>query len=116
MTRHLAATWLIGKKVRLRALEAADVPLLRRFGLPVNPKGTVFIVQTLAGRDVGTIGFAASGPQAAIGISMPEKRYFSAGHAADALCVLRAGMFKSQPLVRIEALVPNDVAATLRAY
>jgi hypothetical protein len=113
---QLPATWLVGRKVRLRPLETQDVPRLRRFGLAVDAKATPFIVQTHAGDDVGALGFLIDGPQAAISVAFADRRSLIDGYAADALRVMCSGAFRSLPLVRIEALVPAEDDACLSAY
>jgi RimJ/RimL family protein N-acetyltransferase len=112
----LPVTWLSGKKVRLRPLETEDVPLLRKFGLPLGSRGTIFIVQTFDGHDIGTLGFAIRGRQAAVGLNMDSKRRWTDGSAAEALGLMRMGAFRSQPLVRMEALVRVDQPVVMSAY
>ena len=116
MAKPLPVTWLAGKRVRLRPLETEDVPLLRRFGLPLGSRGTIFIVQTTKGRDIGTLGFAIRGRQAAIGLNMDSKRRWTDGSAAEALRLMREGAFLSQPLVRMESLVRVDQPVVLAAF
>src|SRR5690348_11702994 len=95
----LAPTWLAGKKVRLRPLETLDVPLFRSFRLAADPKAIGFIVQTLAGRDIGALALSIEGPQAAITVGVSSRRHWSDGSAADALRVMWSGAFRSLPLV-----------------
>ena len=116
MKRTLPTTWLVGKKTRLRPLETADVPLLARFGLPLHSRGVVFIVQTLAGRDIGALGFLLRGRHAAVGLNLPSKKAWSDGTAADALRTIRDGVYRASPIVRLEALVPVDRKPMLAAY
>lgn len=111
----LPATWLVGKLVRLRPIEAADVRLVRRFGLPVAPTGIVFIVQTTAGRDIGTIGIDVHGSRASIGAKLPAARWVD-GCAAQALRLLLRGAMRVLPLIRVEAMVLADDAIRLRAF
>jgi len=110
------ATWLAGKKTRLRPLEPHDVPQFRRYKLSVDPKAIGFIIQTIAGKDIGALALAIEGPQAAIAIAVADRRRFRDGSAADALRVMWSGAFRSLPLVRIEALVLADDDAALEAY
>jgi hypothetical protein len=110
------ATWLAGKKTRLRPLEAQDVPQFRRYKLAVDPKAIGFMVQTHAGRDIGALALSIEGPQAAIAIAVANRRHLSDGSASDALRVMCSGAFRSLPLVRVEALVLADDLAALRAY
>lgn len=112
----LPATWLVGDKTRLRPLEPQDVPRFRRYKLAIDPKAMGYIVQTSEGRDIGALGLSILGPHAAIAIAFGERRRFGDGSAADALRVMCAGAFRSQPLVRIEALVPSNAAAQLVAF
>ncbi|HXW77808.1 MAG TPA: GNAT family protein [Candidatus Eremiobacteraceae bacterium] len=110
---NLPATWLAGRKVRLRPIETDDRTVLRRFGLPVTTAGSAFIIQTREGKDVGVIGFDMRAARASIGLRVLPARWRD-GVAADALRVMRAGIFKSLPLIRLEALVPsNDIPALL---
>lgn len=113
---ELPATWLVGRKIRLRPLETDDVPLLRRFRLAFDPKAMGFIVQTAAGKDIGALGLTVEGPHAAISVAIADRRFMADGCAADALNVMCTGAFRSMPLVRIEALVRADDAVMLRAY
>src|SRR4030081_3185045 len=78
---QLPATWLVGRKVRLRPLETQDVPRLVRFGLAVDAKATPFIVQTHAGDDIGVLGFLIDGPQAAISVAFADRRSLISGYA-----------------------------------
>ena len=114
--RALPATWLVGKRTRLRPLEIDDVPLLGRFGLPLHTRGSIYIVQTLAGRDIGTLGFVLRGRSAAIGLNLESPRHWSDGSAADALRTMRLGVRKSQPIVRLEALVRSDRRSAVAAF
>lgn len=114
--KTLPATWLIGRKVRLRPLEARDVPRLRRYRLAVDPKATAFIVQTAAGRDIGALGLTIDGPHAGITIAFESHRRYRDGCAAEALRVMSDGVFRSLPLVRIEALVRAGDQAALAAH
>jgi RimJ/RimL family protein N-acetyltransferase len=110
------ATWLAGKKTRLRPLEAQDVPQFRRYKLAIDPKAIGFIVQTHAGRDIGALALSIEGPQAAIAIAVADRRHLSDGLASDALRVMWSGAFRSLPLARIESLVLADDPALLSAY
>jgi RimJ/RimL family protein N-acetyltransferase len=116
MKTPLPVTWLKGKKTRLRPVETEDVPLLSRFGLPLGRRGTVFIVQTSAGRDIGTLGYSLRGRHAMVGLHLDSKKWWSDGTATDALRVFRRGVLLSQPLVRMEALVEVDDDVAVSAY
>lgn len=115
----LTPTWLVGRKTRQRALEAEDVPLLRRCRLAIDQRANAFVVQTLEGRDIGALAVLVSGPHASVAIGFTDDRRFTDGAAVDALHVICEGLTRSLPLVRIEALVAvsNDKAvdAYLRA-
>lgn len=116
MRQKLPATWLVGKVVRLRPLESEDVPLLRRYGIPVDAKGTIFIIQTHAGKDVGAIGMAVRGWHASVGVRLRGKAQWRDGTAADALRLIRRGAFRSMPLVRMDAILAAKDVEALRAY
>ena len=115
-TRTLPATWLVGRKTRLRPLETADVPMLKRFGLSVDPAASGFIVQTLDGADIGAVGLLIEGPHASVTVAFDHATRFSDGSARDALQVMCTGAFRSAPLERLEALVEARNAAAVRAY
>ena len=114
--RSLPATWLVGKKTRLRPLEAEDVPMLRRFGLTVDPAATGFIIQTLGGVDIGALGLLTLGPHASVAVAFEDEQHYASGAATDALRVICDGAFRSAPFVRVEALVDAADQAAVRAY
>ena len=118
MKRHpeLPATWLVGSKTRLRALEPVDVPLLRRCRVAVDPEARGFIVQTIDGVDVGVLTLLVSGPHAAIAIGFLDDARFKDGSAADALRVMSAGVMRSMPIERVEALVPARLTQAVEAH
>ena len=113
---RLPATWLVGRKTRLRALEADDVPLLRRSKLAFDPKARGFVVQTLDGRDIGALAVLVSGPHAAVTIGFADAGRYADGSAADALAVIRTGLPRALPVMRIEALVSVADVRVVAAY
>lgn len=138
----LPATWLVGKKVRLRPIEPTDVPLLQRWRddgpalewlnrqLPpsagavaewaarasVDPDMPAFILQTRRGRDIGTIGLRVYGARAVLGIGIYDERYWNRGFGQDAVEVLVDGAFRVLPLQRIELTVYPDNRRAIRCY
>jgi hypothetical protein len=112
----LPATWLTGKRVRLRPLEPRDVPQFRRYRLAADTKAIAYIVQTKQGIDIGALGLSIGGPHAALAVAFDDRRRLIDGCASDALRVMSSGAFRSLPLVRIEAIVPVDDAPLVRAY
>jgi RimJ/RimL family protein N-acetyltransferase len=112
---ELPATWLVGKRVRLRPIEAADVRFVRRVGLPVAPSGIVLIVQTMAGRDIGTVGIDVHGSRGSIGAKLSAARWAD-GCAAEALRLLMRGAMRALPLIRVDAMVLADDGLRLRAF
>ena len=112
---QLAATWLVGGSVRLRPLEASDVPKWRHYRVTADPRASAFIIQTKSGRDVGALALLVEGPLAAISVSSPDGPA-TAQYVAESLRVMCEGAFRSQPLVRIEALVSMADARARRAY
>ena len=112
----LPATWLVGRKTRLRPLEATDVPKLSRYGLRIDRNAVGFIVQTHDGVDIGALGLVVQGPQASVAIAFQRREHFEDGSASDALRVIRDGVRRSQPIERIEALVDATERAALRAF
>lgn len=101
--------------MRLRPVEAADVRFVTRVGLPVAPSGIVLIVQTKAGRDIGTVGIDVRGSRASIGVELPASRWAD-GCAAEALRLLTKGAMRALPLIRVDAIVPADDTIRLRAF
>jgi RimJ/RimL family protein N-acetyltransferase len=88
---------------------------VRRIGLPVAPTGIVFIVQAMAGRDIGTVGIDVHGSRASIGAKLPAARWAD-GCAAEALRLLMRGAMRAMPLIRVDAMVPADDGIRLRAF
>src|SRR5438552_7321400 len=112
---QLAVTWLVGRSVRLRPLEARDVPKWRHYRVTADPRASAFIIQTNDGRDVGALALLIEGPQAAISINSPDGAA-TARFVSEALRVMCAGAFRSQPLVSIDSLVSMADARARRAY
>jgi len=142
LEQSLPATWLVGRKVRLRPIEPADVPLLQRWRndgpalewlnrqLPlsaatvaewaaqasVDPQMPAFIIQTLGGRDIGTAGLRVYGARATLGIGIYDDAFWNRGFGQDTVEVLVDGAFRVMPLQRIELTVfPGNVRA-IRCY
>ena len=113
---ELAPTWLVGKKTRLRALEAEDVPLLKRCRLAIDPAARGFVVQTLDGLDIGVLGVLVSGPHVAVAVGFVDDVRYADGCAADALRVICSGLPRALPVVRIEALVLARAARSIEAH
>src|SRR5579872_4793037 len=139
---NLPATWLIGKKVRLRPIEPKDVPMLQRWRdegpalewlnrpLPlsapsvadwaarasIDPEMPTFVIQTFQGRDIGTAGLRVHGARAILGIGIYESRFWDSGYGQDAVEVLVDGAFRVLPLQRIELTVFPDNRRALRCY
>jgi RimJ/RimL family protein N-acetyltransferase len=140
--KKLPATWLVGKKVRLRPIEPEDVALLQRWRddgpalewlnkqLPlsgaavaewaaraaVDPDMPAFIIQTLAGRDIGTAGLRTYGARAILGIGIYSRRFWNRGFGQDAVTVLVDGAFRVLPLQRIELTVLPDNARAIGCF
>ncbi|MBV8081787.1 MAG: GNAT family N-acetyltransferase [Candidatus Eremiobacteraeota bacterium] len=140
--RKAAPTWLVGQKVRLRPIEPDDVEMLQRWintsparefifrRLPVsfeqerdwaanaavNPNTPGYVIQTLAGADVGTISLHIEGARATLGIAIYEQRYWARGLGTDAVRVLVDAAFRTRPLVRIELTVLPDNARAIACY
>ena len=140
--RALAPTWLVGAKVRLRAIEPEDVPMLLRWfnespardwlmtRLPlsranerawaasaaISPATPTFIIQTKSGKDIGVTGLTLHGARAELGISLHEPRYWGSGYGTDAVRTLVDGGFRALPLLRIELLVYPDNERAIRCY
>lgn len=115
-TDHVRATWLVGRKTRIRPLETVDAPLLKRFGLVIQPQATAYIIQTVRGRDIGAMTLLVNGPQAALALAFADRTRFTDGSAADALRVMAVGAMRYLPLERIEALVLASHQAVVHAY
>lgn len=111
-----APTWLVGKKTRLRALEAADVPFFRRCRLTIDPQAWGLVVQTLDGRDIGVLGVLVDGPHAAVAIGFVDDVSYGDGSAADALAVICGGLPRAMPIQRIEALVAVAASKSVDAH
>ncbi len=140
--KALPATWMLGKKVRLRPIEPEDVPLLHRWinasaalewlqrRLPLtrraeqawaaraatDPQMPTFIIQTRRGVDIGVSGLQLEGARATLGIAIHEPQYWSRGFGQDAVEVLVNGAFRVLPLQRIELLVLPDNLRAIRCY
>jgi ribosomal-protein-alanine N-acetyltransferase len=141
-SRALPPTWLVGAKVRLRAIEPEDVPMLHQWinqspardwlmtRLPlsrenerawaasaaVSPATPTFVVQTRTGKDIGVIGLTLHGARAELGIALHEPRYWSGGYGTDAVQTLVDGAFRALPLLRIELIVFPDNVRAIRCY
>ncbi len=140
--RALAPTWLVGAKVRLRAIEPEDVPMLLRWfnessarewlmtRLPlskanerawaasaaISPATPTFVVQTRTGKDIGVTGLTLHGARAELGIALHETRYWGGGYGADAVRTLVDAAFRALPLLRIELFVYPDNVRAIRCY
>lgn len=140
--RRLPATWLVGKKIRLRPVEPEDVSLLQRWmndppaldwlgGLlprsrreeqawaaraSIDPKRPTFIIQTHIGLDIGLIMLRVSDSHAELGIGIHNARYWSRGYGQDAVEVFVDGAFRALPLHRIELFVLPDNLRAIRCY
>lgn len=140
--RRLPATWLVGKKIRLRPIEPEDVPLLQRWlndpsaqeamaGLfphsrreaqawaaraSTDPKRPTFIIQTSAGVDIGLIMLRVSDARAQLGISIDNPRHWGRGYGQDAVGALVDGAFRALPLQRIELFVLPDNLRAIHCY
>jgi RimJ/RimL family protein N-acetyltransferase len=112
----LPATWLAGRHIRIRAFAPEDGPLVSQFGLPLGRRGSMFVVQTNDGRDIGLLGFFLRGHHVQIGLTLAKPRLWSDGTAAESLRVFQRGIRLAQSVVRIEALVDPRHLAALRAY
>jgi RimJ/RimL family protein N-acetyltransferase len=138
----LAPTWLVGEKVRLRAIEPEDVPMLLRWfnqsaartwlmtRLPlsrnaeqewaaraaVSPGTPTFVIQTKSGEDIGVTGRTLLGARAELGIALHETRFWNGGYGTDAVRTLVDGAFRALPLQRIELFVYPDNARAIRCY
>lgn len=141
-SKPLPATWLVGKKVRLRPIEPEDVAMLQRWinesparrwllarmpfsneaekqwaaRVSVDPNTPTFVIQTLHGKDIGTIGLIVDRHRALFGISIFDQRYWGRGYGTDATITLIDGAFRTRPLQRIELLVVPDNKRAIRAY
>lgn len=140
--RRLPATWLVGKKIRLRPVEPDDVPLLQRWmndppaqkwlgGLlprsgraeqawaaraSTDPTRPTFIIQTRRGLDIGLIMLRVSEAHAELGIGIHNSRYWDRGYGQDAVEVFVDGAFRAMPLHRIELFVLPDNVRAIRCY
>lgn len=140
--RRLPATWLVGRRVRLRPIEPQDVPLLRRWHtggtalawldrpmpLPsdavadwaarasIDPEMPAFILQTRGGRDIGTGGLRLHGARAVLGVGITDARHWASGYAQDAVEVLADGAFRIMPLQRIELTAFPEDRRALACY
>jgi RimJ/RimL family protein N-acetyltransferase len=141
-SRALPPTWLVGTKVRLRAIEPEDVPMLLRWfnesparewlmtRLPlsraneqawaasaaISPATPTFIVQTRTGKDIGVTGLTLHGTRAEMGIALHESRYWGGGYGTDAVRTLVDGAFRAMPLLRIELFVYPDNKRAIGCY
>jgi RimJ/RimL family protein N-acetyltransferase len=133
---------MVGKKVRLRPIEPEDVALLLRWingsaALPwlqmrlpltrrqeqawaaraaTDPQMPTFIIQTLRGVDIGTLGLQLEGSRGVFGIAIHEDRYWSQGYGLDAIQIFVDSAFRVLPLQRIELLVLPDNTRAIRCY
>ncbi len=140
--QDLPATWMVGKKVRLRPIEPEDVPLLLRWingsaalewlqrRLPLtrrqeqawaaraatDPQMPTFIIQTLRGADIGVLGLQLEAGRGVFGIAIHEPQYWARGFGQDAVEVLVNSAFEVLPLQRIELLVLPDNVRAIRCY
>ena len=112
----LAPTWLVGKKTRLRALEAEDVPFFKRCRLAIDPQAWGFVVQSLDGVDLGVLGVLIDGPHAAVAIGFVDSVRYADGSAADALRAICRGLPRAMPVQRIEALVDAAASSSIDAH
>lgn len=138
----LQPTWLVGKLVRLRAIEPGDVRMLQRWvnssparewilprfplseaaerdwaaGASIDSYRRVFIIQTLDGHDIGTIGLFLEGARGTLGIAIHDDRYWSNGYGTDSVRVLVDGAFRVLPLTRIDLLVYTENKRAIRCY
>ena len=113
---ELPPTWLVGRKTRLRAFETGDVPLLKRCRLAIDKGARAFVVQTLAGRDIGVLAVLISGPHAAVAIGFTDAVRFGDGSAEDALRVICEGLPRVARVERIEALVAASNGRSVDAH
>lgn len=140
--RKDAPTWLIGEKVRLRPIEPDDVAMLQRWintspardfifpRLPmsleqerdwaahaaVDPNTPSYIIQTLDGKDIGTVGLHIQGSRATLGIAIHESDQWARGLGTDAVRTLVDGAFRTKPLVRIDLTVLPENSRAIRCY
>ncbi|MDQ6780762.1 MAG: GNAT family N-acetyltransferase [Candidatus Eremiobacteraeota bacterium] len=141
-SQALPATWLVGRKVRLRPIEPDDVPLLRRWHaggaalawldrpmpLPsgavadwaarasIDPEMPAFILQTWRGSDIGTAGLRLHGARAVLGVGIADARHWAGGYAQNAVEVLVDSAFRVMPLQRIELTAFPDDRRALECY
>src|ERR1700736_4462963 len=134
--QDLPATWMVGKKVRLRPIEPEDVPLLLRWingsaalewlqrRLPLtrrqeqawaatDPQMPTFIIQTLRGADIGVLGLQLEAGRGVFGVAIHEPQYWARGFGQDAVEVLVDSAFQVLPLQRIELTVLPENARTI---
>ena len=140
--QDLPATWMVGKKVRLRPIEPEDVPLLLRWinasaalewlqrRLPLtrrqeqawaaraatDPQMPTFIIQTLPGADIGVLGLQLEAGRGIFGIAIHEPQYWARGYGQDAVEVLVNAAFQVLPLQRIELLVLPENTRAIHCY
>ena len=82
----------------------------------VNSNAPCYVIQTLDGADIGTIGLQIDGARAVLGIAIHDSRYWGRGLGTDAVRTLVDGAFLVRPLVRIELTVLPDNARAIRSY
>jgi len=138
----LPPTWLVGKKIRLRTVEPADVPTLHRWintsparewlitrwpfseaaeqdwaaRASIDPQHRAFVIQTSGGVDIGVVGLMGEGSRATLGIAIHDDRYWNGGYGTEAVELLVDGAFRVLPLERIELKVYPDNQRAIRCY
>lgn len=82
----------------------------------VNPNTPTFIIQTLAGVDIGTTTLFIDGACGTLGIAIHDPKYWGRGYGVDAVRTLVDGAFRARPLVRIDLTVLPDNERAIACY
>ena len=137
---------LYGTKIRLRALERADIPrFVKWFNDPevrehlamyrplslaqeekwferhaeLDPADHVFAIETLEGEHIGNVGLHRvdwKDRHAELGIVIGEKEYWSQGYGTDTILTLLAYAFETLNLHRVFLRVDADNLRGIRCY
>ncbi|MBC7262948.1 MAG: GNAT family N-acetyltransferase [Chloroflexi bacterium] len=136
---------IVGKKVRLRAIERSDIPTFVRwfndrevtrylnrhepmsmaeeerwFERQVeHPDGIIYAIETMDGIHIGNIGLHGinwKNRSATLGIIIGEKDYWGQGYGSDAIRTLLSVAFEEMNLNRVELVAFDFNARAIRCY